>query len=156
MDKRVRATEDITRTDSKSLEIFLPKLRDLILEARRKAATAINSFQVATNYEIGRLIVEQEQQGSERAAYGASLIKELSIQLSGEFRKGLSPVNLSLMRKFYLVYRDRMGAAKFQTPSETFMNLKRHAEPSGIRTSHSPEGRSSRLIPLGRKIIGSR
>jgi predicted nuclease of restriction endonuclease-like (RecB) superfamily len=118
MDRFGRAAEDDARTEGEGLDVLLPKLRGLILEARRKAATAINSLQVATNYEIGRLIVEQEQQGSERATYGASLIKELSIRLSGEFGKGFSPVNLSLMRKFYLLYRDRRGAAIFQTPSE--------------------------------------
>ena len=118
MDRHGRAAEDLSRTEGQGLDILLPKLRGLILEARLKAATAINSLQVATNYEIGRLIVEQEQQGSERAACGASLIKQLSIRLSGEFGKGFSPVNLSLMRKFYLLYRDRMGAAIFQTPSE--------------------------------------
>ena len=70
------------------------------------------------NFEIGRLIVEQGQQGSESASYGASLIKELSIRLSGEFGKGFSPVNLSLMRKPCLLYRDGIRAAIFQTPSE--------------------------------------
>jgi len=118
MEKHTRGSENLYRKEDKELDILLPKLRDLILEARRKAATAINSIQVATNYEIGRLIIEQEQQGSERAAYGASLIKQLSIRLSGEFGKGFSAVNLSLMRKFYLVYRDRIGVAIFQTPSE--------------------------------------
>lgn len=118
MDTNEQELKAVLRKDQESLALLLPKLRGLILEARKNAATAVNGIQVATNYEIGRLIVEQEQQGSDRAAYGAGLIKALSIRLADEFGKGFSAVNLSLMRKFYLTYRDRRGAAIFQTPSE--------------------------------------
>jgi hypothetical protein len=57
-------------------------------------------------------------EAAEEAASPISLIKELSIRLSGEFGKGFSPINFSLMRKFFLLYRDRRGAAIFQTPFE--------------------------------------
>ena len=68
MGKRGRAMDDLSRTEVESLQSLLPKLRDLILEAHRKAATAVNSLQVATTCKIKRLPIEQEQRGSERIA----------------------------------------------------------------------------------------
>jgi hypothetical protein len=57
-----------------------------------------------TYFEIGKIIVEEEQNGKNRAEYGRKLLKGLSQQLTGEFWKGLSVVNLQNMRKLYLVY----------------------------------------------------
>ena len=59
---------------------------------------------VRTYFEIGRLIVENEQQGEARAAYGKGLLKELSQKLTTRFGKGFSVDNLERMRKFYVVY----------------------------------------------------
>ena len=58
------------------------------------------------NDEIGRRIVEHEQGGEERAKYGKALLKELSAALTAEFGKWFSEDNLSLMRRFYLAYKD--------------------------------------------------
>jgi hypothetical protein len=71
-----------------------------------------------TNFEIGRRIVEHEQKGEKRAEYGKELLKELSIRLKEEFGGGFSAVNLSLMRKFFLMWEDRVYAPIFQTVSE--------------------------------------
>ncbi|TDP01362.1 putative nuclease of restriction endonuclease-like (RecB) superfamily [Flavobacterium sp. 245] len=57
-----------------------------------------------TYFEIGRIIVEEEQNGKNRAEYGKQLLKELSKQLTREFGKGFSVVSLENIRKFYLVY----------------------------------------------------
>ncbi len=54
--------------------------------------------------EIGRMIVEHEQQGKERAEYGKHVLKDLSKQLTADFGKGFSVQNLENMRKFYLLY----------------------------------------------------
>ncbi len=59
---------------------------------------------VLTYFEIGRRIVEEEQQGKERAEYGKRLLKGLSEVLTKEFGKGFSERNLEQMRKFYLTY----------------------------------------------------
>jgi predicted nuclease of restriction endonuclease-like (RecB) superfamily len=59
---------------------------------------------VHTYFEIGRMIVEDEQQGNERAAYGKQVLKELSKQLMSDFGKGFSVDNLQNMRQFYLAY----------------------------------------------------
>lgn len=65
-------------------------------------------------YEIGRMIVEEEQHGENRAAYGKQILKELSTYLTGTFGKGYSAENLKLMRRFYNVYsHDQIGETVF-------------------------------------------
>jgi len=64
----------------------------------------VNQTMVYTYYEIGRMIVEDEQQGKERAAYGRQVLKELSKELTANFGKGFSVDNLQNMRQFYLSY----------------------------------------------------
>jgi len=76
------------------------------LEARGKAYTAINSALVEAYWQIGRRIVNEEQHGNERAAYGEEILKELSIALTLELGKGFSYANLRNFRQFYLVYPD--------------------------------------------------
>ncbi len=60
---------------------------------------------VLTYFEIGRQIVEEEQQGKERAEFGKELIKGLSEVLTKEFGKGFSITNLKRMKSFYLTYQ---------------------------------------------------
>ena len=60
---------------------------------------------VLSYFQIGRMIVEEEQQGKGRAEYGKQLLKELSIVLTKEFGKGFSVTNLQQMRNFYLIYQ---------------------------------------------------
>ncbi len=86
---------------------LLENIRELILSARKAVVHSVDLIQVMTNLEIGRRIVEHEQQGEERAEYGKALLKELSADLTAEFGKGFSEDNLSLMRRFHLVYRER-------------------------------------------------
>ena len=83
------------------------EVRALIQSARHAAASAVNTLQVMTNFEIGRRIVEHEQQGAERARYGTRLLKELSRTLTAEFGRGFSEDNLARMRKFYTTWSDR-------------------------------------------------
>ena len=65
-------------------------------------ASVVDTFQVLTNFEIGRRIVEQEQKGQKRAEYGAELLKVLSARLTEEFGDGFSARNLRLFRSFLL------------------------------------------------------
>ena len=69
---------------------LLQEVRELILSARTIAVRGVNTLQVLTNYEIGRLIVEYEQLGESRAGYGKRLLKVLSKELTVEFGKGFS------------------------------------------------------------------
>jgi len=91
-----------------SLKGLLSEVRQLIQSARRGVATVVDTFQVMTNFEIGRRIVEHEQKGAKRAAYGAELLKELSARLTEEFGRGFSRSNLQNMRSFFLLWEDRL------------------------------------------------
>nr|WP_307777132.1 PDDEXK nuclease domain-containing protein [Flavobacterium panacis] len=72
--------------------------------ARQQVLRTVNSTMTITYFEIGRIIVEEEQNGKDRAEYGKKLLKSLSQQLIQEFGKGFSVVNLENMRKFYLTF----------------------------------------------------
>ncbi|QEM69629.1 DUF1016 domain-containing protein [Geobacter sp. FeAm09] len=87
---------------------LVAELRSLIRTARHTVATTVNTLQVMTNFEIGRRIVEHEQQGAERAGYGELLVQTLAEQLTEEFGRGFSKRNLEYMRRFYLDYADRL------------------------------------------------
>jgi predicted nuclease of restriction endonuclease-like (RecB) superfamily len=93
--------------EPKRVDTLFAGIRELILSARRAAVRSVDTLQVLMSFEIGRRIVEHEQQGVQRAEYGKLVLKTLSQRLTAEFGKGFSEDNLSLMRKFYIVYRDR-------------------------------------------------
>jgi len=97
---------------------FYHRIVNLLHSARQKVIQTVNTTMVVTYFEIGRMIVEEEQKGKERAEYGKSLIKELSKVLSKEFGKGFSVTNLQQMKKFYLIY------SKQQTLSVNSSNQK--------------------------------
>ncbi|MDY5477397.1 MAG: DUF1016 N-terminal domain-containing protein [Enterocloster clostridioformis] len=89
---------------------FFQSISNILEEARRNAKTAVNLSMVYAYYEIGRKIVEEEQNGENRAAYGRQLLKELSKFLTKNYGKGYSAENLKLMRRFYMVYsQDQIG-----------------------------------------------
>jgi len=67
---------------------FCNKVVDLLKEARKSIVQSVNKTMVITYFEIGKLIIEEEQNGKERAEYGKQIIKELSARLSIEFGKG--------------------------------------------------------------------
>jgi predicted nuclease of restriction endonuclease-like (RecB) superfamily len=83
---------------------LLGQLRQLIAQARTQALRAVDSIQVRTCWEIGRHIVEFEQDGQARAAYGKRLLPVLAEQLTHEFGKGFDASNLRYMRLFYSAF----------------------------------------------------
>ena len=76
----------------------------LLEEARRKTVRQINTVMVETYWQVGCLIVEEEQKGQERAKYGEYLIQRLSKDLINKFGKGFTYANIKNMRQFYLTY----------------------------------------------------
>jgi predicted nuclease of restriction endonuclease-like (RecB) superfamily len=84
---------------------FYSRISGILKSAKDKVLQAVNTTMVETYFEIGKLIVEEEQNGKERAEYGKQILKELSNKLSKEFGKGFSEDNLGNMRKFYLTYQ---------------------------------------------------
>ncbi|WP_395732727.1 YhcG family protein [Prosthecobacter sp.] len=115
-----RKTSAPAQAKPASLPPLLTEVRQLIQSARRGISTIVDTFQVMTNFEIGRRIVEHEQKGAKRAAYGAELLKELSTRLTEEFGRGFSEDNLSNMRRFFLTWKDRIA----EFPNSLFGNLK--------------------------------
>jgi len=79
-------------------------LRDIIHNARTQAYRSVNHAMVEAYWNIGRLIVEEEQAGKSRAGYGTHLLEDLALRLTGEFGRGFSVVNLKNFRQFYLVF----------------------------------------------------
>ena len=77
------------------------EIRKTILEARQHVYTAVNSAMVQTYWNIGRIIVEHEQEGKELAEYGTGLLKNLAQRLTDEFGRGFTERNLRNMRIFY-------------------------------------------------------
>jgi predicted nuclease of restriction endonuclease-like (RecB) superfamily len=80
-------------------------IRDIIHEARQNAYRAVNFAMVQAYWNIGRLIVEEEQKGRERAEYGTHLIQNLARKLTTEFGKGFTQQNLRNFRQFYLTFK---------------------------------------------------
>ena len=80
------------------------QVAELLQNARQQVLRTVNSTMTYTYFEIGRMIVEEEQNGKDRAAYGKQVLKGLSEQLTEEFGKGFSMSNLEQIRKFYLIY----------------------------------------------------
>ena len=92
------------------------KISSILEESRKFVATTVNTAMIQTYFEIGRLIVEEEQHGNIRAEYGKETLKNLSIKLTANYGKGFSQRNLEQMRQFYLVYSTQIP----QTPSAKF------------------------------------
>lgn len=91
-------------TNSMENNGFIDDIRTLINEARKQVVHTVNTVMVATYWEIGRRIVEEEQNGNDRAEYGKYLIKNLAEALTVDFGKGFGETNLKYFRQFYLTF----------------------------------------------------
>lgn len=89
---------------------LLQNISSLLDNARKKVAVAVNQTIVLTYYEIGRMIVEDEQNGENRAEYGKAVLKDLSLHLTEKFGKGFSVENLDRMRFFYKTYSEQISS----------------------------------------------
>lgn len=79
-------------------------IQQILHTARTKSYAAVNFAMVEAYWQVGRRIVEEEQQGKGRAEYGAGLLKSLSKALTDEFGAGFSAANLRSFRQFYLTF----------------------------------------------------
>lgn len=95
---------EIAITDTNNLQPLIENISMAINDARRKVASHINATMTQAYWQIGKYIVEYEQGGQAKVAYGASTLSELSRQLTARFGRGFSRPNLVNMRKFYLLY----------------------------------------------------
>jgi predicted nuclease of restriction endonuclease-like (RecB) superfamily len=101
--------------DEAGYDAVLADISHLFERARHSVAQAVNSLLTATYWEVGRRIVEFEQQGQARATYGEQLWKRLADDLTARHGRGFSKSNIALMRAFYLHWEI------FQTPSGKFL-----------------------------------
>jgi len=93
---------------------FLNKVSLLIEEAKKNVETTVNIAMAYTYFEIGRMIIEEEQNGDNRAEYGKYIIRNLSSFLTEHYGKGYSISNLKNFRQFYLIYsNDSIGQTMF-------------------------------------------
>ena len=96
--------QDPTNTENSDL---LDRVVTILERARANVVRTVNSQMVIAYWLIGREIVEEEQQGKERAEYGKQLIRELAAKLTERYGKEFSKRNLEFIRRFYLTYSDR-------------------------------------------------
>ncbi|MCI8920042.1 MAG: DUF1016 domain-containing protein [Eubacterium sp.] len=85
-------------------EDIYSEIKETLLLSRNQAYNAVNFAMVQAYWQIGRIIVEHEQNGNVRADYGKSVLQELSGRLTKDFGKGFSVRTLQQMKKFYLVF----------------------------------------------------
>ena len=90
---------------------MIEKIKEVILNSRQNIAYQVNNTMLLAYWNVGRIIVENEQNGNIKAEYGKRIIKELSKELKKTLGSGFSVSNLFNMRKFYIIY------PKFQTLS---------------------------------------
>ena len=83
---------------------LVSQIAEVIAQARSRVRLSVNSAMVASYWEIGRLIVEHEQQGQARAAYGQRQLVALSGRLTALFGKGFDVTNLRTMRRLHLAF----------------------------------------------------
>jgi predicted nuclease of restriction endonuclease-like (RecB) superfamily len=121
----------------------------LLEAARSAAARSVNALMTATYWEIGRRLVEFEQGGQERAAYGATLLKNLSADLVARFGRGFSERNLEQMRSFYLAWSPEQISQTLSAKSDP-RQLSQTASASPISRAMKPADLPtlSRAFPL--------
>ena len=93
-----------------NIDGLFSKISAIIEESRGYVATAVKLAEVYSKYQIGKYIVEEEQQGKQRAQYGKQVLKMLSARLTDAYGDGWSVEQLKLIRKFYITYSKRVIA----------------------------------------------
>lgn len=102
------------------------RVADLLQKARQSVVRNVNHTMVYTYYEIGRIIVEDEQRGKERAEYGKQVLLGLSKDLTANFGRGFSVDNLQNMRQFYFTYSIyETDSRKFELSWSHYLKLMR-------------------------------
>ena len=86
------------------LDALYARVHAILTEARGRAWQAVNAAMVEAYWEIGRVLVEEEQAGKGRAEYGRRIVEGLAARLQAEFGRGFDRSNLFHMRAFFLAY----------------------------------------------------
>ena len=144
--KHPKATSDAL--DGQYRSVF-GEVAGILDAARRSAARSVNAVMTAAYWLIGRYIVEFEQSGEDRAEYGTKLIRRLSEDLTHRFGRGFGAVNLSQMKKFYLLWPSERilqtasekspSPAAQQADSAILQTASEKSEPMRLQQSLFPE-----------------
>jgi len=114
-----------------AVEQLYQRISGVLADARGRAYRAVNFAMVQAYWEIGRIIVEEEQQGKTKADYRDYLLKEISDRLTKEFGKGFDQSNLRYMRLFYLSF-EIANALRSQSPPDQIRDALRHTSLSSL------------------------
>ena len=95
---------------TKREDALFENISKLIDEARKHVKTTVNAAMAYTYFGVGKYIIEDEQQGEKRAAYGKAVLKNLSVRLTDKYGKGWSVATLKNAKKFYSVYSKKANS----------------------------------------------
>lgn len=115
------------------------RISTLIEQSRHVVARTVKATEVYAKYEIGRYIVEDEQDGEQRAAYGTRLLKELSLLLTSSYGEGWSVETLTACRKFFLVYSKIVNSVhEIENQQKTILEISENS-PKAIDYPSNPQ-----------------
>ncbi len=123
------------------------RIRQILESARTRVARSVNTTQVVANWLIGREIVEEEQMGKRRAAYGNKLIESLAARLRKDFGDGYSVQNLRYMRQFYIAYPRLISDTESRKSESAISSAIRH-------TVRGESGDAGSLVAIGHTVCG--
>jgi predicted nuclease of restriction endonuclease-like (RecB) superfamily len=118
-------SKDITPTSAQLPDALYASIAEVLQAARMQVRQSVNSAMVQAYWQVGRLIVEDEQQGQARAEYGKAQLSGLADKLTADFGKGFDVTNLRNMRRFYLAYPIR-DAVRLELSWTHYRTLIRH------------------------------
>lgn len=139
--KKTLSKKTVSKALSEEYGGLIGGIAELLEASRRIAARTVNALMTATYWEIGRRIVEFEQRGKERAAYGEQLLAQLSADLTSRFGRGFGRRNLFQIRAFYLAYRSIVQTSSAQLVKEQTLSAQ-----SGARILSTPSIESTQPI----------
>lgn len=127
------------------------RIREILESARANVARSVNTTQVVSNWLVGREIFEEEQQGQDRAGYGARLVADLSTRLQTDFGRGYSIRNLEQFRDFYRSYPQLLESRIAHAPRA---QSSQHLASNDSDIAHALRAQLSGQPTIGRLEIG--
>src|SRR3990167_2478012 len=98
-----------TKQSNDLADVLYERIASVIRGARASIVRSVDTTMVKAYWHIGQHIIEEEQGGAKRAAYGKELLRDVSSKLSKEFGRGFGVTTLEDIRKFYLAYSTQSG-----------------------------------------------
>ena len=127
---------------------LIDDVRQIVSVARQHAYRAVNVMQVISNWLIGRRIVEQEQNGLQRADYGKHIVEVVSQTLTAEYGKGYSKTNITNFRRFYMLFKNLQIRQALPDEFVSLLPTINQALPDKSRIQQIPSAESVSPIPL--------